>query len=130
MARVLVVDDEPDVLKTLATLLGAEGYEVLTVAGGEEAMNALQSQEFNLMISDLRMSPVDGMQVLEFAHEKCPTMSVIMLTAYGQVETAIKSLELGAFDYIKKPFRTDELLQTVQKALEFHQYMKSPEQSG
>ena len=124
MARVLVVDDEVDVLKTLATLLSAEGYEVVTAPGGQEAKDLLGQQEFNLMISDLRMSPIDGLELLEFAHNNHPAMSVIMLTAYGQVETAIKSLELGAFDYIKKPFRTDELLATVQKALEFHAYMK------
>lgn len=124
-ARILVVDDEPDILNMLSCLLRTEGYEVTTALGGEEACKILNSQEFDLMITDIRMSPINGMQLLELAHERYPLMSVIMMTAYGQVDTAIKAMELGAFDYIKKPFKADELLKTVVNALKTSQLMKN-----
>jgi len=119
MARILVVDDEESILTILCTVLKSEGYEVVSALGGEKAIPLLDSKDnkFDLMISDIRMSPVNGMDLLKYASENCPDMSVIMLTAYGQVETAIEALQLGAFDYVKKPFKVDELLNTVQKAL-------------
>ena len=124
MARILVVDDEPEILAMLKRLLTAEGYSVTDAMGGEKAKAVLETAEFDLMISDIRMAPVDGMQLLEFAHAKYPSMSVIMLTAFGQVDTALKALELGAFDYVKKPFSAETLLSTIRKALECHEYME------
>ena len=120
MARILLVDDEPSILSVLGTLLKAEGYDVVPVLGGEKARDLITSEEFDLMISDIRMSPVNGMELLGLAHDERPTMSVIMLTAYGSIETAIEALQLGAFDYITKPFKVDELLITVQRALEYN----------
>ena len=119
MARVLLVDDEPSILSVLSTLLKAESYEVVPALGGEKARDLLRSDEFDLMISDIRMMPVNGMELLRQAHDERPQMSVIMLTAYGSVETAIEALKLGAFDYVTKPFKVDELLITVQRALEY-----------
>lgn len=120
MARILLVDDEPSILSVLSALLKAEGYEVIPALGGDKAKIVLASEEFDLMISDIRMSPVNGMELLKIAHDERPTMSVIMLTAYGSVETAIEALKLGAFDYVTKPFKVDELLITVQRALEYN----------
>ncbi|OGV68682.1 MAG: hypothetical protein A2283_20605 [Lentisphaerae bacterium RIFOXYA12_FULL_48_11] len=120
MARILLVDDEPSILSVLSALLKAEGYEVVPALGGDKAKGVLASEEFDLMISDIRMSPVNGMELLKIAHDDRPTMSVIMLTAYGSVETAIEALKLGAFDYVTKPFKVDELLITVQRALEYN----------
>jgi len=119
MAKILLVDDEPSILSVLSTLLKAEKYEVVTALGGEKAKEYLSQQEFDLMLSDIRMSPINGMDLLKLVHEQYPSTAVIMLTAYGSVETAIEALKLGAFDYITKPFKVDELLITVQRALEY-----------
>lgn len=119
--RILLVDDEPSILSVLSTLLKAEGYDVTTAGGGEEAKELISDEQFDLMISDIRMSPVNGMVLLKKAHDERPGMAVIMLTAYGSVETAIEALKLGAFDYVTKPFKVDELLITVQRALEYNQ---------
>ncbi|MFC1496856.1 sigma-54-dependent transcriptional regulator [Verrucomicrobiota bacterium] len=119
MSSILLVDDELSILSVLNTLLKAEGYEVVTAQGGDKAKEVLEKQEFDLMLSDIRMAPVDGIQLLKFVHAEHPDMAVIMLTAFGSVETAIEALKLGAFDYITKPFKVDELLITVQRALEY-----------
>lgn len=124
MARILVVDDEQSILSILMTLLQAEGHEVTPALGGKVAMTVLEeNEEFDLMLSDLRMPEIDGLKLLEHVHEKYPKMSVILLTAYGQVETAIRAMELGAFDYIRKPFKADHLTSTVEKALECRTFM-------
>jgi DNA-binding NtrC family response regulator len=75
------------------------------------------------MISDIRMAPMNGMELLRIVHEEFPLMSVVMLTAYGQVDTAIEANELGVFEYVKKPFRTEELLMTIEKALQYHKFL-------
>lgn len=121
MARILLVDDEPSILSVLSTLLKAEGYEVTAVNGGDQAQEVVKNEDFDLLISDIRMSPVNGMQLLAIAHEFKPQLSVIMLTAYGSVETAIEAMKLGAFDYVTKPFKVDELLITVTRALNYNQ---------
>jgi DNA-binding NtrC family response regulator len=87
----------------------------------------IRGEEFDLMITDIRMQPVNGMQLLRLAHDERPGMSVIMLTAYGSVETAIEALKLGAFDYVTKPFKVDELLITVKRALEFNKALAENE---
>jgi DNA-binding NtrC family response regulator len=120
MSRVLLVDDEPSILTVLSTLLKAEGYDVISAMGGEKAKELLTSEEYDLMITDIRMSPINGVDLLKLAHTERPTMSVIMLTAYGSVETAIEALKFGAFDYITKPFKVDELLITVQRAVDYN----------
>ncbi|MBN1557307.1 MAG: sigma-54-dependent Fis family transcriptional regulator [Lentisphaerae bacterium] len=120
MPRILLVDDEPSILSVLSTLLKAEGYEVASALGGEKARELMRSERFDLMISDVRMSPVNGMDLLRLAHDELPAMPVIMLTAHGSVETAIEALKLGAFDYVTKPFKVDELLITVQRAIDYN----------
>jgi len=119
MPKILLVDDEPSILSVLSTLLKAEGYEVAPALGGEKAREVLGRGDFDLLLSDVRMAPVNGMELLKQARTERPTMPVIMLTAYGSVETAIEAMKLGAFDYVTKPFKVDELLITVQRALEF-----------
>ena len=120
MAKILLVDDEPSILSVLSVLLKAEGYEVFPVDKGEKAVELIRSTPFDLMISDIRMRPIDGMALLKLAREQQPSMSVLMITGYGSVETAVEALKVGAFDYITKPFRVDELLITIQRALEYN----------
>ena len=121
MARILLVDDEPSILNVLSVLLKAEGHDVTPAQGGEKAAELLKTASYDLMISDIRMRPIDGMQLLKIAIELHPSISVLMVTGYGSVETAVEALKLGAFDYITKPFKVDELLITVKRALEYNQ---------
>ena len=120
MSRILVVEDEPSILSVLSTLLRSEGYEVDPMLGGDKALGALKKNSYDLMVSDIRMSPVDGMELLRLARKEFPEMAVIMVTAYGSVETAVDAMKYGAFDYVTKPFKVDELLITVQRALEYN----------
>lgn len=120
MAKILLVDDEPSILSVLSVLLKAEGYEVVPCDGGEKAIELIKNTPFDLMISDIRMRPIDGMALLKLATEHQPSMSVLMVTGYGTVETAVESLKLGAFDYITKPFKLDELIITVKRAVEYN----------
>ncbi|MDD5483597.1 MAG: sigma-54 dependent transcriptional regulator [Kiritimatiellae bacterium] len=120
MAKILLVDDEASILSVLSVLLKAEGYEVVPVDNGEKALELLKTTPFDLMISDIRMRPMDGITLLKAARELKSAMSVLMVTGYGTIETAVEALKYGAFDYITKPFKVDELLITVQRALEYN----------
>jgi DNA-binding NtrC family response regulator len=120
MARILLVDDEPSILNVLSTLLKQEGHDAVPVRGGEKAQEIVRTEHFDLMISDIRMAPMDGMQLLKFARKEKPSLAVIMLTAYGSVETAVEAMKEGAYDYVTKPFKVDELLITVERALQYH----------
>lgn len=120
MLRVLVVDNEPGILSVLSTLLKAEGYDVTPVSDSQKALQIVESdEEYDLLLFDIRMAPVDGMELLRVAKAKRPGTSVIMLTGYATVETAIEALKIGAFDYVTKPFKVDELLITIQRSLDF-----------
>ena len=120
MTKILVVDNEANILSVLSTLLKAEGFDVVATREGEKARDLMRSEHFDLMITDIRMKPVDGMQLLKIARMEAPTMAVIMLTAYGSVESAIEAMKLGAFDYVTKPFKIDEILITIQRALDYN----------
>jgi two-component system, NtrC family, response regulator PilR len=124
MAKLLVVENEPVTLGLLTTLLKGEQHEVTPAKGAEEALQLLEQRAFDLMLSDIRMTPVDGMELLKRSREAYPGMPVIMLTAFGTVSTAVDSLKLGAFDYLTKPFKVDELLNTVRRALEYNRALQ------
>lgn len=119
MARVLLVDNEASILSVLSTLLKSEGFDVLPVRDCEKAVNIIKNDQFDMMILDIRMTPIDGMELLKIARVQQPESSIIMLTAYGSIETAIEAMKLGAFDYVTKPFKVDELLLTVHRALDY-----------
>ncbi len=117
-ARVLVVDDEKSMRDLLSITLEKEGYEVLTAAGGEAAIEALRRDTTDAVITDLRMPKVDGLQVLRAAKEISPDVAVIVITAVASTETAVEAMKLGAYDYITKPFKLDEVSLIVRNALE------------
>ncbi len=117
-ARVLVVDDEKSMRDLLSITLEKEGYEVLTAAGGEAAIEALRRDATDAVITDLRMPKVDGLQVLRAAKEISPDVAVIVITAVASTETAVEAMKLGAYDYITKPFKLDEVSLIVRNALE------------
>jgi two-component system, NtrC family, response regulator PilR len=117
-ARVLVVDDEKSMRDLLSITLEKEGYDVLTAAGGEPAIEALHRETMDVVITDLRMPKVDGLQVLRAAKEISPDTAVIVITAVASTETAVEAMKLGAYDYITKPFKLDEVNLIVRNALE------------
>ena len=119
MASVLLVDDEPRILSLLHSLLKNEGLTVISERDGAAAIERIKTEPLDLIVSDIRMSPVDGMEVFRFARQAQPDTPVILLTAYGAVNTAIEAMKGGAFDYLTKPFKVDELLITVRRALSF-----------
>ncbi len=123
MARIIVVDNEANILTLLNTVLKSEGHEMETFRDGEKALAALKDRRFDLLISDIRMSPIDGMELLRRTREIQPAASVIMLTAFGSIESAIEAMKLGAFDYLTKPFKVDELIVTVDRALQYSKAM-------
>ncbi|MFZ5468691.1 MAG: sigma-54-dependent transcriptional regulator [Myxococcota bacterium] len=116
--RILVVDDQRNMRATTAMLLRAEGFEVLEAAGGEEALACLANEPVDLMLTDLKMEPVDGLTLLRRALEASPHTQVIVMTAYGSIESAVEAMRRGAYDYITKPFKEGELVLRVQHALE------------
>jgi len=117
-ARVLVVDDEKSMRDLLSITLEKEGYDVVTAAGGEAAIEALRRDATDAVITDLRMPKVDGLQVLRAAKEISPDVAVIVITAVASTETAVEAMKLGAYDYITKPFKLDEVSLIVRNALE------------
>ncbi len=117
-ARILVVDDEKSMRDLLSITLEKEGYDVLTAAGGEPAIEALHRESVDAVITDLRMPKVDGLQVLRVAKEVSPDTAVIVITAVASTETAVEAMKLGAYDYITKPFKLDEVNLIVRNALE------------
>lgn len=115
---IIIVEDEKIVRISLADALKAEGYTVLAVADGKTALSALEEGEFSLVISDIRLPGASGVDVLKKSLSESPSTPVIMMTAYGNIKDAVETMRLGAFDYITKPFDLDEMLITVNKALE------------
>jgi len=103
MAKVLVVDDEPAAVELLVEFLSSKGYEVLTATNGEEALQRIKEDRPHLVLLDIRMPKMDGMEVLRRIREIDPEMGVIMVTAVNEEDVGRKALEMGAFDYIVKP---------------------------
>jgi two-component system response regulator AtoC len=117
-AHLLVVDDDPVTIDLLREVLSKEGYEVSTALSGEEAIAQGTDHFFDLIITDVRMGEKNGVEVLRFFRKSAPDTTVIMITAFGSIETAIEAIREGAYDYISKPFKLDEIKLTVRRALE------------
>ena len=113
-----IIDDEPIIHDVLGQLLTSEGYEVEPSMSGEEALAKHSSQAFDLILLDLLMPGLDGIEVLKRIKRIDPLAMVIIITAYASVESAISAMKIGAFDYIQKPFKHDDLLMTIHRALE------------
>jgi DNA-binding NtrC family response regulator len=113
-----LIDDEPIIHEVLGQLLSSEGYEVEISASGEEALGKLTQQAFDLTLLDMLMPGMDGLAVLKRIREKDPQATVIIITAYASVESALAAMKNGAYDYIQKPFKHEELILTIQRALE------------
>jgi len=118
VGRILVVDDEDHIRRVLELMLRGQGHEVAAAAGGREALEKFAADHFDLVILDLRMPDLDGLAVLKRLREAEPDQTVVMITAYAAVDTALTAMKQGAFDYIGKPFKEEEILAVVAKALE------------
>ena len=116
--KVLVVDDQRNMRATTAILLREAGYTVGEAEDGATAVQRLSGETFDVVLTDVRMGTVDGMEVLRATLEAAPTTQVIVMTAYGTIEAAVEAIRRGAYDYIAKPFKEDELLLRVSKAME------------
>lgn len=124
MYSILVVDDEPNYLIVLSELLRDEGYEVFTADGGENALKIIEESELDMVISDMQMPGMDGLQLLQAVKTVNPDLPVIMVTAFAEVEKAVKAMQAGAFSYLAKPFSNDELLVNIKKAIHHHSLVR------
>ena len=118
MDTILVVDDESNYLTVMEALLGEAGYEVLTAQSGLEALKAAGASELDLVLTDMKMPKMNGIELLGELRRLYPDLPVILMTAFGTVEKAVTAMKKGAFDYILKPFKNEEILVTIAKALE------------
>ena len=117
-SKVLVVDDDLGMCGMLSDVLKEEGFSVHTTGESFEASKILKKEEFDVIVTDLKMKGLKGLDLLEVAHKVAPMTPVIIITAFGTIESAIKAMKMGAYDYITKPFQMDEFVLTVRKALE------------
>lgn len=113
--RILLVDDEVNTRIALSRLLTREGYIVDTVANGFEALNHLREHDVNLIVTDINMPEMDGIEFLRELNRSFPGSNVIMITAYGGVESYIEAINLGAFEYINKPVKIEELKSVLER---------------
>jgi len=113
--KILVVDDEENARIGLTKLLEREGFEVASVSNGFEALNYLQQREVNVIVTDINMPEMNGITFLRELNKSFPRSNVIMITAYGGVESYIEAMNLGAFEYINKPVKLDELKSILTK---------------
>jgi DNA-binding NtrC family response regulator len=120
MPRILIVDDDMFFRTVITKLLTGHGYDITSVQSGEKALDLLKTKTFDLMISDVNMAPMDGMELLQKAQESYAHMGVIMLTGHDEIEIAIEAMKKGAFDFLVKPFQLNDLFLTVQRSLGYY----------
>lgn len=126
--KVLIVDDEKNIRLTLKTALKKAGYQVETAVNGEDGLSILKEEEIPVILLDMKMPGMDGIQFLkEIANDNFET-KVIMITGYGSVETAVETLKLGAVDYLRKPFKPEEIIGIVEDVFERYKVENSGEE--
>ena len=122
--KILIVDDEPIARENLEHIIQKEGYQTRVARDGEEAINLLKQEEINLVLTDLCMKGRDGMEVLGEAKQLWPDVEVVVITGHATVDTAVEAMRRGAYDYVAKPFKINELRMIVEKAVEKNQLRK------
>jgi DNA-binding NtrC family response regulator len=125
-ARILIVDDDPHFLRVLARILSGENFLVTSAGGACDALELLRNAQFDLVISDLRMPECDGLNFLESLRGTGNTAPVIILTAYGEVDTYLAAMNAGATEYLNKPIQSDELLKIVRSCLRSRKRRRQP----
>lgn len=127
--RVLVVDDDPTALKGLSRILKGEGYSVETVDSGKEALQKAEEDNFDIVLSDIRMPEIDGMELLKKLRKISPETAVVMITAYGSIQNAVDAMRDGAKDYITKPVNPEDLITTMRRVANELKFLKSEEKT-
>ena len=123
--KILIVDDEPDMLKLLSmTIQRKAPYQVTTTNNPVEALELVKGGGFDLIISDLKMPGLDGIELLDAVKRLDPDIPVILMTAYGTIESASEAMEKGGFDFITKPFRIEQILFTIDRAMKWLKLQK------
>ncbi|MBA4392642.1 MAG: two-component system response regulator [Desulfobacca sp.] len=117
-ARVLIVDDEEAFANNIAKLISKRGYDIQAVYNGQSAINALDEGDFDVIILDLKMPGLDGLSTLKIIKGKKPSVEVIILTGHGSMDSGIDGIQLGAFDFLMKPVRFDDLYEKVRQAFQ------------
>ncbi|MCI0469150.1 MAG: response regulator, partial [Nitrospirae bacterium] len=123
--NILIVDDEKNVLSSFRRILSEDGYEIFTASAAEEGLTAARQNAIDLLIMDIKMPGMNGLEAFSKFKEIDPAMLIIIMTAYGTVETAVEAMQLGAFDYIIKPFEIPEMKKIIERALEAARLMKT-----
>ena len=130
MSSVLIVDDLLSIHEMLEAVIQPTGYHTSFATDGEAGLQRYKEEKFDLVLADIDMKPMDGITLLKLLKEYDPTTVVIIMTAYASTESAIQALKFGAFDYLQKPFRVDELISTLKRGLEFREYQMKRVQSS
>src|SRR6266581_9214470 len=125
--RVLIVDDDPAILEVLEMRLAAMGFDVTATPESHKAIEFSADRRFDVALLDLRMSPLDGIQLMEALHQRQPRLPVLIMTAHGTIETAVEAVQRGAFDYLTKPFVRDELRAKIARALASRRWARDRE---
>jgi DNA-binding NtrC family response regulator len=126
MSNILIIDDDDQLRKSFNKLLTDEGYRPKCAASGEAGLKIVQQEVLDLVILDMRLPGMNGLETFQAIHEMEPKLPVIIMTAFGTTETAIEATKMGAFDYILKPFDIPEMLVVIKQALEASRFMRSP----
>jgi two-component system, NtrC family, response regulator AtoC len=128
MAKILIIDDEPAMVEVISNLCRDRGHQAFPFSSSESALDALPRIDPQLVIVDVKMEKVGGFDVLRECRERFPNTTVVMITAYASVETAVEAMKMGAYDYITKPFKVDELQLCVQRALDYQATLRENSQ--
>ncbi|MBI5180875.1 MAG: sigma-54-dependent Fis family transcriptional regulator [Nitrospirae bacterium] len=115
--NILIIDDEPLMRLSISDALQAEGYNIASVESGGEGLKAIKDNAYDIVITDLKLPEVDGMQILKGCRHYSPMTKILMITAYGSVETAVEAMRQGAYDYITKPFSMDEMIIIIKRLI-------------
>lgn len=118
MSRILVIDDEKSIRNTLKEILTYEGFEVVEAQDGMEGLKFVEKEKFDIILSDIKMSKMDGIEVLEKLQELSPETPVVMISGHGNIDTAVEAIRKGAFDYISKPLDLNRMLVTIRNAMD------------
>ncbi len=129
-ANILVVDDDPDIREVLKDRLDSLGYRVQLASNGKECLDLLEKQNLQLILLDIEMPAMSGLQVLKEIRNRELEPTVVMITAYGTIERAVEAMKQGAYDFIPKPFEPDHVALIVQKALEREKLKREVEVFG
>ena len=126
MSTILIIDDDDQLRKSFERLLKQEDYHVVSAPSGEAGLDKTKTENPDLVILDMRLPGMNGLETFQAIHLMEPKLPVIIMTAYGTTETAIEATKMGAFDYVLKPFDIPEMLSIIRQALEANRFMRSP----